>query len=196
MVVDLWFPAVGATVPADHAYALYSAISATVPALHQDPSWGLHTMVGQRVGPGLLQLPRHPRLGLRLPVDRIPQALELAGAALDVGGHRLRLGSPRVMALLACPMVVARIVTIKGYTEQERFLSRLQAEVARLGLAGRVEVGPRRVVRVHGNTIVGFAVKVHELSEEHSLLLQHNGLGGRRRLGCGLFRPVSAVSSA
>lgn len=191
MIVDLWFPVLGETAPADHAYPLFSAISHRVQALHEDDTWGLHTLVGQRVGPGLLQLPRRPRLGLRLPADRIPLALGLAGAALDVGGHTLRLGTPRVCALEPSGTLVARTVTIKGYTEPEPTLARVRVELDRLGVVGRAEIGPRRVVRVHERAIVGFGVKVHELSAEHSVLLQSVGVGGRRKLGCGLFRSVA-----
>lgn len=190
MIVDLWFPLFGATAPADHAYQLFSAISRACPALHQDERWGLHTLVGHRVAPGVLQLPERPRLTLRLPADHIPLALPLAGAELDVGGHALRLGTPRVEALAPAPVCVARMVTVKGYTEPEPFLERARQELERISVAGRLELGPRRVVRIHDQSIVGFGLRVLGLDDEHSLLLQRDGLFGRRKQGCGIFRAV------
>ena len=47
-------------------------------------------------------------------------------------------------------------------------------------------------MRVKGQVIVGFAVQVKGLSAADSLKLQADGLGGRRRLGCGFFLPVRA----
>ena len=41
------------------------------------------------------------------------------------------------------------------------------------------------------NTIVGFALAIHDLTDEGSILLQESGLGGRRRMGCGFFQPIT-----
>jgi len=40
---------------------------------------------------------------------------------------------------------------------------------------------------VHGKQVVGYPVLVSELTPEESILLQENGLGGRRKMGCGFF---------
>ena len=48
----------------------------------------------------------------------------------------------------------------------------------------------RRVVRVKGVAIVGYALIVAELSAADSLKLQESGLGGRTHLGCGYFSPT------
>jgi len=37
---------------------------------------------------------------------------------------------------------------------------------------------------------VGYAVRVSGLSDEDSLKLQERGLGGKRRMGCGVFVPT------
>ena len=37
--------------------------------------------------------------------------------------------------------------------------------------------------------IVGFALRVEELTAEESIRLQEKGIGGRRRFGCGIFVP-------
>ncbi len=48
----------------------------------------------------------------------------------------------------------------------------------------------RRVVTVKGQTHAGYALHVAGLSADDSLHLQSQGLGGRRKMGCGLFVPV------
>jgi CRISPR-associated endonuclease/helicase Cas3 len=65
---------------------------------------------------------RFSRLRLRLAPEEIPLVLQLAGKGLDVGGHRLRLGVPQVRSLVSTPTLVARLVTIKGFTEPGPFL--------------------------------------------------------------------------
>ena len=48
----------------------------------------------------------------------------------------------------------------------------------------------RRVVRVKGVIIVGYALIMAELTAGDSLTLQERGLGGRTQLGCGYFSPT------
>jgi len=48
----------------------------------------------------------------------------------------------------------------------------------------------RRTIKIRDKEIVGFAVSIEGLSDEESLSLQENGIGGRRRFGCGIFVPV------
>ncbi|MBK6797764.1 MAG: hypothetical protein IPG76_13560 [Acidobacteria bacterium] len=38
--------------------------------------------------------------------------------------------------------------------------------------------------------MVGFALAIHDISDEGSILLQEHGIGGRRRIGCGIFFPI------
>src|SRR5207249_485529 len=95
----------------------------------------------------------------------------------------------------------SRLVTFKHGGEPEPFLATARAKLAELGVAGEpavrvFESGPRageprrRVVRVKGRAIVGFAVVVSGLTADESIRLQEHGLGGRTRLGCGFFLPM------
>ncbi|MCI0693627.1 type I-MYXAN CRISPR-associated protein Cas6/Cmx6, partial [candidate division KSB1 bacterium] len=108
-----------------------------------------------------------------------------------VDGHAIRLGAPRIFLLKPSPQLYARIVTIKGFTEPEPFLDAVCRKLDELGVKGEPVVGPRRVVKVGQHTIVGFGLAIHELSDEGSIILQEQGLGGRRRMGCGIFFPIA-----
>lgn len=210
-IVELHFPVLGETLPTDHGYALYAALSRMLPALHKaDLPISVGPISGVYEGNGRLRLDRRrSRLRLRLPAEEIAQVLPLAGRCLDVAGSRIRLGVPQVRALVPAPALVARMVTIKRSSRQDRqrtrdymeppaFLEGVRRELARLDIQGDAGIplirqGPhagqphRRVLRIHDRRVVGFAVQVVGLTAEESLRLQEAGIGGRRKMGCGWF---------
>src|SRR5262249_39454231 len=95
MPVDVWFPVKGQTLPTDHCYLLYSALSHVVPAFHKGTvRLRFSSINGERGGKGLIQLVEHSRLRLRLPAEQIGLVLPLAGRPLPVGDHRIHLGIP------------------------------------------------------------------------------------------------------
>lgn len=193
ITVELHFPFTGATLPSDHGYALYSAISRLIPEAHEADWLAIETIPGTARGDGITQLDREASLKIRLPQDRVPLLLKLAGKRLELDGHAIRLGAPQIFLLKPSPQLYARIVTIKGFTEPEPFLDAVCRKLDEMGVTGEPTVGPRRVVKVGNHTIVGFALAVHDLSDEGSIILQERGLGGRRRMGCGIFFPITQV---
>lgn len=202
--IELHFPVLGEALPVDHAYGLYAALSRLIPALHngQAPGLAIAPVAGTYAGGGLLSLSgQRSRLRLRLPDERIGLALPLAGKALEIAGHRVRLGVPTVRALIPAASLSARLVTVKGFTEPGPFLDAVRRQLAEAGvtaepaipliLAGERAGQPRRrILRIRDRRIVGFALHLTALSAADSLLLQERGLGGRRRLGCGFFSPM------
>jgi CRISPR-associated endonuclease/helicase Cas3 len=191
MHVDLWFPVVGKTLPSDHGYQLFSALCRVVPALHDQPAWGLHTLRGKLVDAGMIALSHRPRLGLRLPGDLIPIALPLVGRIIEVGGHMIALGHPTIAPLEPAKALSCRMATIKPFMEPEPFkqavLRQLQAQnLEKDGI--EVRVGKRKVLSVGDQKIVGFSVRIAGLDPRTSVDLQSSGIGGKRKLGCGVFR--------
>lgn len=203
--VNLIFPVIGppgSGLPTDHAYALYAALARTAPRVHEPDSYVAITPIGGAyVGQGTLQLTRASRLRLRLSVEGVPDVLPLAGQVLDVAGRRIQLGVPRIVPVQPAASLVSRLVTIKHHVEPPAFLSAAQQQLQERGVQGRVELplfihGPRsgqprrRVLRIRDRRIVGYAVLVSDLSADDSVRLQETGLGGRRKLGCGIFEPL------
>jgi CRISPR-associated endonuclease/helicase Cas3 len=117
--------------------------------------------------------------------------LKLAGKQLHLNGQAIRLGAPEISLLQPSAALYARIVTIKGYTEPEPFTDAVCRKLNERAIRGEVVVGPRRVLQVGNHTIVGFGLALHELSDEASIQLQAEGLGGRRKMGCGYFNPIT-----
>jgi CRISPR-associated protein Cas6 len=188
--LELRYPLTGSSLPSDQGYALFSALSRVIPEAHDSDWLAIETLPGVARGDGLTQLDGRARLKVRAPQDRVPLLLKLAGKRLEVDGHAVRLGAPQIYLLKPSPALYARTVTIKGYTEPEPFLEAVCRKLDALGVKGEPVVGPRRVLKVGTHTVVGFALAVHELSDEASILLQEQGLGGRRHMGCGIFNPI------
>jgi CRISPR-associated protein Cas6 len=190
--VELRFPVIGTALPSDHGYSIFAAISRLLPELHTADWLAVETVAGAARGDGATAINSRARLRMRAPQDRVPLILKLAGKRLDVGGYQVRLGVPQIFLLKPSPSVYARCVTIKNHTEPESFLNAVARKLDELGVRGEPELGPRRAFRVGNHTIVGFALAVHELSDEASLVLQEKGMGGRRHMGCGFFNPINS----
>lgn len=189
--IELRFPVIGTALPSDHGYAMYSAISKLVPEAHQADWLALETVPGTTRGDGGIHINERARLRMRLPQDRLPLMLKLAGKRLDVDGYGVRLGVPQTFLLKPSAALYARCVTIKKFMEPEPFLDAVRRKLDEMSVQGEPVVGPRRVLKVGNHTVVGFALAIGELSDDASILLQERGLGGRRHMGCGIFNPIS-----
>ncbi|MHB1529964.1 MAG: type I-MYXAN CRISPR-associated protein Cas6/Cmx6 [Acidiferrobacteraceae bacterium] len=194
-VVDLFFHIQGKQVPMDHGYTLYSAISRILESgdedkwLHDADCVGLLSIRGHNAGQGKLMLDQHARFGLRLPVNLIPKVLRLAGKRLDVDGEALRVGVSTASALIPAPVLYAHIVTTKNGKDENRFDAEIQRQLDALNIKSKPTRGLRRIVTIKDKKVVGFSLLVSELTAEESIRLQEQGLGGRRKMGCGVFVP-------
>lgn len=208
-MIETLFPIVRATgqVPLDHGFALYGAVARTLgPGVHGAGWLAIHPLGGIPVG-SELHLARRPQLRLRLPTERLAEVLSLAGKVLRVQGAELMLGAPSVRPLEPHRSLDARIVFIK-LTDPKRdrraldpagiragYLAELRRQLDRLGLTdAKPSLKGRRTLRVHGRTLQGFSVRVENLSDPGSLQLQAHGLGGKRAMGCGIFRPTRGAA--
>ncbi len=200
MIVELAFPVLGRELPEDNGYELYAAVSRAMDD-HLPDDVAVSSIGGRRLGGWRVGIDETTRLRIRTPAEQIGDLLRLAGRFLDVGGHEIGLGVPEVRALTPASDVAARLVTIKGFTEPDAFLGAVGRQLDALGVSGAAEVPAvaggerrglpqRRVVRIRGALVVGFAVRVSGLSDQDSLTLQERGLGGRRHMGCGIFVPA------
>ena len=205
-VLDILFRAIGTELPTDHGYALFGALSRILETeedqwMHGNPHIGLHTVRGAYLGNGRILIGSNSRLGLRLPSYLLPYSLKLAGKSLDLEGCKLRVGVSETRALIPAPTLHCRIATTKNGHDTARFDAEIARQLAALGIRGKVFRVPkfpkgsvgrdpsRRIVRVKNKRIVGYSVLATELTVEESIRLQERGLGGRRRMGCGVFVP-------
>ena len=198
--VDLAFPARGRTVPRDHGYALYGALSRFIPSIHGACWIAIHGLSGWQVEGDELMLGPAGTLRIRAPADKIATLLPLAGATLPVAGHQVELDAPSVHALAPVSALEARLVVIRltgglarpfdGAELERRFVAEARRQLDLRDIRGDLELRGRRSLRVCGQRVLGFAVRVLGLSAGDSLRLQIGGLGGKRAMGCGIFRPA------
>lgn len=220
--VDVCFKLSGSRIPADHGYALYSAICRRVPEIHPPTEdtkgaggdgrlWsevGIQQINAAPVGNRQLQLQPNSRLRIRIERERIDAVLPLIGEELALGDACVRVGAVEVFALVPAVRVRSRIVVIKGFLEPAAFLDAANRQLRAIGIQASAGVpwrhgmesqaidgagkSPlvRRTLEIAGKTVVGYAVEVSGLTAEESIILQEDGIGGRRRFGCGIFIPA------
>ena len=193
MIVDVKFllQTQGKLIPADHAYSLYSAVSRIVKVVHEEEGIGIHQITGVQTGDRGLLLNRASNLTFRIDSDRISSILPLAGKCLPIESICLQIGIPSVHVLMPAPSLRSRLVTIKGFMEEKTFEKALNRQLDELGISKSavIDLGKRRTLRIHDKSIVGYEVFLSNLTEEESIRVQEAGLGGRRKLGCGIFLP-------
>jgi hypothetical protein len=221
-IIDLSLAIKGTTIPLDYGYALFGALSRIVPQIHSDRRIGVHSIRGIKREPKRLTLVPQSRLRLRMPSEEISTYLALVGTGLDLEGSRLMIGFPQVIrgpegrvrvveAVRVEPLrpaveVWSRLVTLGQIREPGAFEESLRRQLVALGVTAeqsflpstdpRGRGGPeRRVLRIKGRKVVGFPIRISGLTAEESLIVQTEGLGSRRRMGCGLFVPVPRVAS-
>jgi len=194
--IDLTFSLIGETVPLDHGYELFSAIAHFQSKLHKLNTVGIHTIAGIPQS-GVIHLTENSRLRIRLPVDQVRLVYPLAGKTLRIGKHTIRLGIPDICLLQPAQKLRSRIVVIRGYAEPEGFLAVAKRQLEKLGIQGTATIvkksdgsSKRRTIKVHDSTLVGFSLDVANESDDDSLILQMYGIGGKRKMGCGLFVPT------
>ena len=192
--VDLAFRLNGTVIPVDHGYALYAALSQTVPEIHQSTDIGVQPIRGIYSGSGKLQLSDSSRLGLRLPDTAIRPYLKLAGKRLQVDECPLSVGVPEVRMLMPVARLRARLVTLKGFLQEAEFLAAAGRQLQSLYIRCEPRLGQRPTFRLKEKQVVGFEMTVDGLTAEDSVKLQEHGLGGRRKMGCGMFVPSEGHS--
>lgn len=195
--IELSFPVYGKSLPADHNYGLYAALVHHVPELHQQNPLSILTIPGFPNRKGEINLTQYSCFKIRVPVPKIPLVYQLAGKRISIGKHEIQIGIPEACVIEPAARLRSRIITIKGYTESNSFLSAAQRQLAQLSVSAHLSIPlnwegqpSRKTIKIKQYTVVGFTTEVSSISLEDSLKLQVYGLGGKRRMGCGIFVPV------
>ena len=206
-VQDLGFRLRGQALPVDHAYDLQTEILKVLPWMAETEGAGVHAIHVAASGNGwhrpeegeehaMLYLSCRTRLRLRLPKERLQDALNLVGATLNLGGHALEVGKAEAKPLSASATMFARYVVADAGESEERFLARM---VDRAGREHGVRVrkalcGRETVIRKPDGPLITRSLMLAEIEKEESVRLQCAGLGPCRLMGCGLFIPHKGIA--
>jgi CRISPR-associated protein Cas6 len=193
--VDVAFALKGGTIPADHGWRLFRLLAGRLAWLEDETRAGVHPIRGSRSGSGAAELfvGGRGRLMLRLPEDRAEQSFALSGVRLDLGDG-IEIGAAQLRPLFAHGTLYSPFVAM-GADEESAFQRALNEELQQAGIECKVICGKARRAQADGADIIGFSVMLHALSPEHSIRMQQAGLGGARRLGCGIFVPHRSAAA-
>ncbi|WP_166822012.1 type I-MYXAN CRISPR-associated protein Cas6/Cmx6 [Thalassoroseus pseudoceratinae] len=183
------------SIPSDHGYFLYSAISRVLPEIHASDGIAVHPITGRQTGGRLMAVMPWSSLTLRVPDGRVGEVLPLAGQSLRIGEATLHVGVPQVAALRPTSALRSRSVTIKlpKPVTDDDFAAAVRRQLDALDVSSQtiITLVKRRTLRIKQREIIGYEVLIEGLTAEESLAVQSEGIGGRRKLGCGVFVPVN-----
>ena len=200
--VDLAFPLTGKLLPLDNGYIIYSALSRICPYLHELQDIAIHPIAGIPNSSKQLRLTKRSKLQIRIPVEQIPQIYEfLVEQTFNIGQSQFHIGIPEYKALNPSAAVYSRLVVIRRCIEPQVFLEAAQRQLEKLGIQGNINLLKKKngqfqcrqlVMKKKEGTfpIRGYGVEVKDLTEEDSLKLQQQGIGGKHKMMCGVFVPT------
>ena len=140
-----------------------------------------------------INLTERSKLLIRVPAEKIPFIYPFSGKFLTIGKHKIRLGIPEMNFLQPKSKIRSHIVVIRGYEQPDTFLTAAQNQLNELKIQGKIQLlttkdgTPKRKTIKVKQTLVGFGIEITNLSESDSLILQEKGLGGKPKMGCGVF---------
>lgn len=184
-VVDFSFEIRGQSLPGDYPVELEAAILELLPWAGNDPFFGIHPVNAPLTDAGYM-LSRRSRLQLRAFASRASELAELTGQELHFGDARVTIGAVTERPVKPFATLRAQLV-VNSLADEVAFIDDIGMQLEVLAIKGGVICGKAASVHSRSGRLGGFAVVVHDLSPSHSLRLQTIGLGGARRLGCGLF---------
>lgn len=190
-MIDLHFQVQGETIRVDHGYALFSVISHCLEKewFHDATGVRLALIRGKYIGNGQLRLEPYSRLTLRLPPEKADVYSKLIGRELDLDGHKIWIGGPSSEELIPSAVLYSHIVTTRNGLHEARFSAEVRRQLNKKGCQGNIIVGRRRIFSIHSKKVVGYSLLISGLTAQESMVLQEQGVGGRRKMGCGFFLP-------
>lgn len=194
MTVDMVFSISGKSIPRDHGYLLWRELRRLLPWLDAEAHAAIHAVRGAPAHDDMLLLTQRAKLVLRLPESRLAAAQYLTGQQLNLDGCQLQVGSARKRPLLAYATLYSHLV-ITGNGDETAFLGDIGAELERTGVACKFMCGKHRLLQAEQAVVGGYSLMLYDLTPDQSILLQQVGLGGHRKLGCGIFVPHKAIAA-
>ncbi|MFM2314963.1 MAG: hypothetical protein RLZZ04_4239 [Cyanobacteriota bacterium] len=200
--VDVIFPLKGRLLPLDNGYLVYSALSRLCPNIHELNGIGIHPIAGKPNRYKQLKLTNQSKLKIRIALEQIPSIYQfLVDQTFKIGESQFHIGIPdEYKALTSAPSLYSRLVIIRRCIEPQVFIEAAQGQLEKLGITGKInllqkpngQLQCRQLVMRKEEGIfplIGYGVEVTDLSKSDSIKLQQHGIGGKRKMMCGVFVP-------
>jgi len=194
LVTDIQFDIKGSVLPIDHGYSLFLELARLLPWFADETLGGIHTIHGADTGHGELILNRRAKLVVRIAAARVADLLKLSGQTIQLGGNRLEIGAAKARPLTRHTPLFAHCVTT-GSEDEVAFTNDIIRLLDELEIDSRFICGKRQTINTLDGKVSGFSLMLHGLPVEHSLLVQQQGLGKHRKIGCGIFIPHKSITA-
>jgi CRISPR-associated protein Cas6 len=193
-VVDIQFELQAHRVPKDHGLLLLRELSRLLPWLETEELAAVHPIHGADTGDGFLLLNKRAKMVLRVPRQRIDDALVLRGATLHIGDQVLTVGRARIKNLSPYTPLFAHCVTTGSDTEED-FAADIIRMLSEMHISSKFICGRRQILTTAEGRVSGYSLMLHGLPLEESMRVQEQGIGGHRKIGCGIFIPHKSINA-
>ena len=201
-VVDLCFKISCRQIPTMHAYELAQALYQVLPWLESEPEIGIHQIHGAATGNGwerppdgeLMHLSKRSKMHLRVPKEKIDDAMQLSGETLDIAGYPVEVGEAGVRLLNPIQTLFSRYIIGPEGLDEDQFVDWMVAELKQRDIHIRKMLcGIGHTITTPDAEIETRSVMIADLDKATSLELQETGFGPGRHFGCGIFLPHKGI---
>lgn len=194
-VTEVHFELQGTLLPRDHGFPLFLELARLLPWLPDETLAAVHHIHGAETGKDdLIILNRRARLVMRIPAHREADLAILSDQTITVGGFRLTIGKGKARPLARHSPLYAHCVTT-GSRDEEGFASDIIRLLDELKITCRFICGRRQTITTADGMAYGYSLLLHELPVDLSILVQQRGMGGNRKIGCGIFIPHKSTNA-
>jgi CRISPR-associated protein Cas6 len=193
-VTDVQFELKGRALPKDHGYALFLELARLLPWIADEETLGIHPVHGADTGQGELVLSRRTRLVIRTPIGRVEDIMQLSGKIMHIAGETLAIGAGKTRPLTLHTPLYAHCVTT-GSDDEAAFAADIIRLLDEMHIDSRFICGRRQSINTAAGVVSGYSLMLHGLPVEHAVQIQVSGLGGNRKLGCGIFIPHKSINA-
>jgi CRISPR-associated protein Cas6 len=194
-VTEVHFELQGTLLPKDHGYPLFLELSRLLPWLPEETLAAVHPIHGAETGKDdLLILNRRAKLVVRIPRQREDDVSILSGQTIMIGGHKLTIGKGKTKPLTRHSPLYAHCVST-GSMDEEGFTRDIIRILDDLKITCRFICGRRQTITTADGVTYGYSLLLHDLPVDLSILVQQRGMGGNRKIGCGIFIPHKSTSA-
>lgn len=187
----------------DHAAALADAVCEHAPQIVQMDGAGIHPIhvAGSQNGwerpedgEEFLLLSKRTRFKIRAPIDHAATLISLlTGVTLDVAGSTLHILSGQTRALVPSSTLLSRY-TYFDQTEfigdESDFIGHIISQCKAHDFSPtKILCGKEHTINTRNGPVLTRSVLLADVPAAQSLVLQDNGIGNGRTIGCGLLIP-------
>jgi len=191
-LIEFRFSVAGSLIPRNYHYCLYAALTSLVPILKDNPEWMISRIGNTTIFDDRTIKLSNSVLKLRCSKDLITAITVLFEENTLVLGQNSLVKLNCIQGVEITPQTeLSAYVAIKSDNEREpdpmRFAVCLGKQLAKLNIDTLPVIGRKEQLIIKKQPCAVYPVLFSALRSEESLILQTQGIGGRKHLGCGFF---------